>query len=207
MEHQKARPAPTPDVSPHAVTEALLAMRAGDAAALDRLAPLVYADLRRVARRQMGVERQGHTLSPTGLVHEAWLRLADQQAAAWGNRPQFFALAARMMRRVLVDHARRRHALRRGGAAQPVTLGALEQTLSGAAASSDRATELLALDEALERLGALEPRLAQVVEMRFFAGFTEAETAESLGVTPRTVARDWVKAKGWLFDALRGDDG
>ena len=208
MEQQKARPAPRPDVSPHAVTEALLAMHAGDAAALDRLAPLVYEDLRRVARRQLAAERAGHTLSPTGLVHEAWLRLAEQQRAALGDRTQFFALAARMMRRVLVDHARRRQAQRRGGAARAVTLGALEETLAGATgAASDRADELLALDEALERLAALDPRLARVVEMRFYAGFTEAETADALGLTPRTVARDWVKAKAWLFEALRGRDG
>jgi RNA polymerase sigma factor (TIGR02999 family) len=194
--------------APHAVTEALLALRAGDDAALDRLAPIVYEDLRRVARRQLRAEQAGHTLSPTALVHEAWLRLADQRRATPEDRAQFFALAARMMRRVLVDHARRRHAHRRGGGARRVTLGALEQTLAGAVdAAGERAAELLALDEALERLAALDDRLARVVEMRYFAGFTEAETAEALGVTPRTVARDWVKAKGWLCDALRGDDG
>jgi RNA polymerase sigma factor (TIGR02999 family) len=209
MEQERARPAPALEASPHAVTDALLAMRAGDAHALDRLAPLVYEDLRRVARRQLGAEQAGHTLSPTALVHEAWMRLAAQQRAEWGDRAQFFALAARMMRRVLVDHARRRHAQRRGGAAaRPVTLSALEATLSGAvAASSERAEELLALDEALERLAALDARLASVVEMRFFAGFTEQETAEALGVTARTVARDWVVAKAWLFVALKGDDG
>jgi RNA polymerase sigma factor (TIGR02999 family) len=191
----------------HAVTDALHALHAGDAAALDRLAPLVYDDLRRIARRQLGGERPGHTLSPTALVHEAWLRLGDQQRAAWADRAQFFALAARMMRRVLVDHARRRHARRRGGTARAVTLDVLEEMpITAAHASSERAAELQALDEALERLALLEPRLVQVVEMRYFAGFTTAETAAALGVTTRTVERDWMKARGWLLEALRNDD-
>jgi RNA polymerase sigma factor (TIGR02999 family) len=190
----------------HAITEALGALRAGAPDALDRLVPLVYDDLARMAHRQLGLEAPGHTLSTTALVHEAYLRLVDQTRAQWADRAQFFAVAAHVLRRVLVDHARRHAAARRGGARRrTVSLEALEAADSAELAAGDRGDVLLALDEALERLAALDPRQARVVECRFFGGLTEAETAEALGVTARTVTRDWVKARGWLYQALRDD--
>jgi RNA polymerase sigma factor (TIGR02999 family) len=186
---------------------ALAMLRRGAPDGMDRLIPLVYAELRRVAHRQLAVEPAGHTLSTTALVHEAYLRIADQTRAEWTNRAQFFGLAARAMRRVLVDYARRHQAARRGGSQQqPV---ALEDAEASAEASADaltvaaRGDELLALDEALELLSALDARLGRVVECRFFGGLTEAETAETLGVSQRTVAGDWLMAKGWLYQALR----
>jgi RNA polymerase sigma factor (TIGR02999 family) len=190
---------------PRAVTDALIALRDGDPGAMDRLAPLVYADLSRIAHRQLGLEPSGHTLSTGALVHEAYLRLVDQTRVQWIDRAQFFAVAARAMRRVLVDHARRHRAARRGGAQRAVSLDALDTTDLGRLAAGERADVLLALDEALERLGALDARQARVVEYRFFGGLTEAQTAEALGVTARTVARDWVKARGWLYRELRDD--
>lgn len=192
---------------PHAITDALAAMRAGDARAMDQLVPLVYEELARIAHRQLGLEAPGHTLSTTALVHEAYLRLVDQTRAQWADRAQFFGVAAHSMRRVLVDHARRHRAARRGGAhRRHVSLDALEAGDVAGLAASERADILVAMDEALEQLAALDPRQARVVECRFFGGLTEAETAEALGVTPRTVARDWVKARGWLYQALRHDD-
>lgn len=188
----------------HDITDALVALRHGAPDALDRLTPLVYEELRKIAHRQLGTERSGHTLSTTALVHEAYLKLVDQTRAQWSDRAQFFAIAARAMRRILVDYARRHKALRRGGAQSPLSLEDLD---SDAIAAAERADEFVALDEALERLTALDERLARVVECRFFAGLTEGETAEVLGVTPRTVARDWVKARGWLYQELHSDAG
>ena len=187
------------------ITEALAVLRRGAPEAMDQLLPLVYADLRRIAHRQLAAEATGHTLCTTALVHEAYLRLADQTRAQWVDRAQFFAVAARTMRRVLVDYARRHWAKRRGGGAhrRPVTLDGADD--AGALAVAERADELLALDEALERLAAVDERLARVVECRFFAGLTEAEAAEALGVSQRTVARDWLMAKGWLYRELRDD--
>jgi len=176
------------------------AARGRNADALDRLMPLVYGELRRVAHRQLRNERPGHTLSTTALVHEAFLKLADQTRTQWVDRAQFFALAARAMRRILVDYARRHRALRRGGAHQRVSF---EDDRLGSVAAAERSEELIALDEALTRLAVLDERLARVVELRYFAGLKEAEVAQVLGVTPRTVARDWVKAKGWLYRELR----
>lgn len=171
--------------------------------ALDRLMPLVYGELRRIAHRQLAAEAPGHTLSTTALVHEAYLKLADQTRAAWADRGQFFAIAAGAMRRILVDYARQHRALMRGGPnRRPVALDVLDE--SGIAVA-ERAEELMALDEALERLARLDPRLARLVELRYFAGLTEPETAEVLGVSRRTVARDWVTARGWLYQELRGD--
>ena len=190
-----------------AITDALVALRDGAPGALDRLVPLVYADLARIAHRQLRFEAVGHTLSTTALVHEAYLRLVDQTRAEWADRAQFFAVAAGAMRRVLVDHARRQRAGRRGGArSRAVSLEALDAGDAGLLAIGERADVLLALDEALERLAALDARQAQVVECRFFGGLTESETADGLGMTTRTVERDWVKARGWLYEALR-DDG
>ena len=157
------------------ITAALLALEHGGPAANDRLANLVYDALRAIAHRQLQSERPGHTLQTTGLVHEAYLKLVDQDRARWTDRAQFFALAARAMRRILVDYARRHRALRRGG---QLRIQSLDETDAGAVPAAQRADELIALDEALTRLQALDERLSRVVECRFFAGLTEAETAE-----------------------------
>jgi len=175
----------------------LAAWRAGDAQAFDRLFPLVYDELRRIAHRQLGSERPDHTLDTTALVHEAYLKLVDQTRAQLTDRAHFFAVAARAMRRILVDYARRHRAAKRGGPQAPVSLD--ESMLL----ADQRADTLVALDEALTRLAEVEERLSRVVECRFFGGLTEEETAEALTVTARTVRRDWVKAKGWLYQALR----
>ncbi|HEX6105623.1 MAG TPA: sigma-70 family RNA polymerase sigma factor [Gemmatimonadales bacterium] len=178
------------------ITELLLELGRGEARAADVLVPLVYDELRRIAARQMSREGAGHTLTPTGLVHEAYMRLVDQTRAQWVNRAQFFAVAARLMRRILLDHARRVRAGKRGGGWERLGLEQAEIPIE------ERAAELIALDEALERLAKLNPRLSQVVECRFFGGMTEEETASALGVTDRTVRRDWVKAKAWLHEEL-----
>lgn len=165
---------------------------------LDGLFPLVYDELRRMAHHRMRHERGGHTLSTTGLVHEAYLKLAGQARAEWRDRGHFLAVAAQAMRRVLVDHARRHGAARRGGGAQRVSLDEAELAVD------EQADALVALDVALTRLAALDERMCRVVECRFFAGLTDEETAAVLGVAPRTVWRDWVKAKGWLHRELYG---
>ncbi len=183
--------------SAHDITGLLLAWRAGDGDAPDRLFPLVYNELRGIAHRQLGHERDDHTLGTTALVHEAYLRLVDQTRAVLVDRAHFYAVAARVMRRILVDYARRYRALKRGGAARRVSL---EDTLGS---TEERAETLVALDDALSRLAAIDKRAAQVIECRFFGGLSEGETAEALGVTSRTVRRDWVKAKGWLVQTLR----
>jgi RNA polymerase sigma factor (TIGR02999 family) len=178
------------------ITELLLECRNGGPDAYERLLPLVYEQLRAVARSQLRRERDGHTLSPTALVHEAYLKLVDPSGLEVRDRAHFFAVAARAMRQVLIDHARRHQAPKRGGDLQRVDLDAVE------IAAGERAEVLLALDEALGRLGALNPRLSQLVELRFFGGLTEEETAEVLGVTSRTVRRDWIKARGWLHEEI-----
>lgn len=184
------------------VTAALAVLRHGSSEATDRLLPLVYGELRRIAHRQLSAERAGHTLSTTALVHEAYLRLMKQRAKSWPDRSQFLAIAARTMRRILVDYARRHWSIRRGGTNQRAV--ALEDVDdAGALAVAERADELLALDEALDRLAVLDPRLASVVECRFFGGLSETETADALGISQRTVSRDWLTAKGWLFKELR----
>jgi RNA polymerase sigma-70 factor, ECF subfamily len=178
------------------ITELLLELGRGEERAADVLVPLVYGELRRIASAHLRRESEGHTLTPTGLVHEAYLRLVDQTRVQWINRAQFFAVAARLMRRILLDHARRVRAAKRGGGWDRLSLDQAEIPLE------ERAAELIALDEALDRLAALNPRLSQVVECRFFGGMTEEETAGALGLTDRTVRRDWVKAKGWLHQEL-----
>ena len=191
----------------HAITDALGQVRDGVAGALDRLIPLVYVDLEGIAHRQLGLEAVGHTLSTTELVHEAYLRLVDQTRIQWNDRVHFFAVAAHVMRRVLVDHARRHHAARRGGPhRRAVSLEALDAATNGALTANQRADVLVAMDDALEQLAVLDARQARVVECRFFGGMTEPETAQALGVTERTVARDWVKARGWLYQQLSDDD-
>ena len=183
-------------VEPADVTRVLRAAARGDREALDAALPLLYDELRRVARRQMGHERPGHTLHPTGLVHEAYLKLAGNLDVAVEDRAHFLAIAARAMREVLVDAARRRQARKRGGEWKRTLL----------------ATDVLAADapavEILERLEGVDPRLRRVVELRFFGGLTEEEVAEVLDLTSRTVRRDWVRARAWLYRELyAGRDG
>jgi RNA polymerase sigma factor (TIGR02999 family) len=190
-------PQPPDPTDPQPITELLLELRDGRAGVMDRLYPLVYDELRRVAQRAIRGEQSGHTLGTTGLVHEAYFRLADQTRLELRDRAHFFGIAARAMRHILVDHARRHRTAKRGGAAPVI---ALEEAVLGV---EDRAEALLALDEALRDLEALDPRLAQVVQCRFFGGLTEDETGEVLGVTARTVRRDWLKAKGWLYQQLK----
>ncbi|MEO8335403.1 MAG: ECF-type sigma factor [bacterium] len=195
-----------PDEEEQEIAKALTALSRGVPDAMDGLVPRVYGELRRIAHRQLGGERPGHTLSTTAVVHEAYLRLADQHDEKWVDRSLFFAVAARTMRRVLIDYARRHHAARRGGA-QKARIALEDLELAGASeiAVADRADTLLALDEALGRLAVMDDRLARVVECRFFAGLTEEETAEALHVSQRTVARDWRMARGWLYQELRDD--
>jgi RNA polymerase sigma factor (TIGR02999 family) len=186
------------------IDAAVSMLQRGAPEAWERLLPLVYSELRRIAHRQLAAEAVGHTLSTTALVHEAYLKLKDQVRAEWVDHEQFFAVAARVMRRILVDYARRHWAQRRGGPLRaPMALDDAEQ--AGLLAVAERARELLALDEALERLTAMDARLGQVVECRFFGGLSEAETARALGVSERTVSRDWATARGWLHDELRND--
>ncbi|MEO8334381.1 MAG: ECF-type sigma factor [bacterium] len=175
------------------VTALLRAWGAGDASASEELVPLVYAELRRQARRALRREGEGHTLQATALVHEAWLRLDGQHDARWESRTQFLAVAAQMMRRVLVDHARTRRALKRGGGETQVTLG----DAVNAAMPSD-SVDVLALDDALERLAAMDARKARLVELRYFAGLSIPEAAAAMGVSQATVIREWAVARLWL---------
>jgi RNA polymerase sigma factor (TIGR02999 family) len=183
---------------PHRITDLLLQLRGDHTEAMDQLFPLVYEELRRMAHRQLAHERPGHTLETSALVHETYLKLVDQTRVEWRDRAHFFRVAAWAMRRILVDYARKYRALRRGGGRQPVPLDEAEVGVA------ERGETLLALNDALDRLAKLNQRLSQVVECRYFGGLTEEETAEALGVTPRTVQRDWVKARGWLYLELRG---
>ena len=178
------------------ITSQLVALRAGESAAMERLFPLVYDEMRRIAHRQMAGERSGHTLDTTGLVHEAYLRLVDQTRAQFTDRSHFFSVASNAMRRILVDYARRYRTDKRGSAPPRVSLA------DDMLVAEERADTLLAVDEALIELAQIDERLSRVVECRFFAGLTEEETAEVLGVTARTVRRDWTKAKGWLHRKL-----
>jgi RNA polymerase sigma factor (TIGR02999 family) len=181
------------------VTELLRAWGAGDTRASETLVPLVYAELRRQAHHALQREGSGHTLQPTALVHEAWLRLCDQHEARWESRTQFFAIAAQVMRRVLVDHARTRHSLKRGAGAVQLSLGEADRALSraGDGASLD-AVDVLALDDALARLAVLDPQKARLVDLRYFAGLSIPEAAAVLGVSPATVGREWAIARMWL---------
>ena len=184
------------DEQPESVTQLLALAREGSGDALERLMPLVYDELRAIAHGQLRGERTEHTLSTTGLVHEAYLRLVDQRKAEWQDRTHFFAVSARVMRRVLVDYARRRTAKKRNGVGQAIPL---DEALYPVDAQADMMVDL---DEALTRLAEQDPRMARVVELRFFAGLTEDEIGELLGVSPRTVRYDWIKAKGWLYREL-----
>ena len=178
------------------ITALLVAHRHGRADAFDKLVSLVYPELRRVARRQLRPWRPGLTLDSGAVVHEAYLKLVDQTKVEWQDRSHFFAIAARVMRHVIIDYARQRHAQKRGGGT--VALADREVAVQA------QAEELLALNELLERLEAEHPRLLKVVECRFFAGYSETETAEALGVSARTVERDWLRARVWLKRAITG---
>lgn len=178
------------------LAELLRSAGEGDPEALDEVLPLVYEELKRLARGRLSAEPAGHTLDTTALVHEAYLRLVDQKQAQWRDRSYFLAIASTAMRRVLVDHARRHGAAKRGGGLRRVSFD--ETNL----AAEERAEMLIALDEALDRLAVHDARRCRVVECRFFAGLTAEETAAALGVAPRTVKRDWAKAKSWLYREL-----
>jgi RNA polymerase sigma factor (TIGR02999 family) len=184
------------------LTGLLQAWSRGEADAFDHLAPLVHRELREMARRLLAGERRGGAWQPTDLVHESYVRLLDWRTVRWANRAHFFATSARMMRRVLVDQARARQAAKRGG-------GASDLALDGAdVAAPETAVDVVALESALEALAAIDPRPSQVVELRFFGGFSVEETAEALGVSVRTVINDWNTARAWLYRELataRGD--
>jgi RNA polymerase sigma factor (TIGR02999 family) len=179
----------------HDVSRLLLAWSSGQKAAFDKLLPLIYDDLRRMARRHMGRQRVGHTLQTTALIHEAYLRLVDRSDVRWQGRAHFFAVAARAMRHILVDHARARQAAKRGGEAERVTL-------DDVAAFWTEPAEMIALDDALRGLAAMDERKSQVVELKFFGGLSVEEIAEVLHVSPETVARDWRLARTWLLREL-----
>jgi RNA polymerase sigma factor (TIGR02999 family) len=190
---------------PGEVTQILAAARQGDGNAMDRLMTLVYDELRAVARRQLRRWRPGQTLDTTALVHEAYFRLVDQASASWQDRAHFLSVAGVAMRHILVDAARRRAAKKRGGEGPRITLDEMRLDLGGPDASR-QAVEILDLDEALTSLAARNERLSRLVELRFFAGLTEEETAQTLGTSERTVRRDWLKARAFLFHSLRGRD-
>ncbi len=180
------------------VTGLLVRWSRGEPEALDRLMPVIYAECRRIAAQQLRKEHRDHTLDPTALVHELYLRLVDQRRASWANRTQFFGVAAQLMRRVLVDYARARQAHKRGGSATFVSLAAAADT-----PDESRVADVLAIDEALERLAAFDPEQVRIIELRFFAGLTVEETARLVGRSPRTVKREWRLAKAWLYRELR----
>jgi RNA polymerase sigma factor (TIGR02999 family) len=187
--------------SPEEVTQLLLALSDGDQAALEKLMPLVYAELHRLAKRYMGREHAGCTLQTSALVNEAYLRLVDARGVRFENRAHFFAVSAQIMRRILVDFARARQNLKRGGGAWQVTLD------EGLVVSPERGADLLGLDEALGRLAVLNPRQSQVVELRYFGGLSEEEVAEVLKVSSRTVRNDWSLARAWLYRELSRGGG
>ena len=181
------------------VTRLLVRWSEGEPQALDELLPLVYGELRRIAGRELRRERPDHTLAPTALVNELYLRLVDQRRATWENRAHFFALSARLMRRILVDHARARRAAKRGGSAAHLTLADVAEPSEEPALAN-----VLAIDDALQRLATHDPDQVRVVELRFFAGLSVEETAHVLQRSPRTIKREWRLAKAWLHRELRG---
>lgn len=190
----------TPSPTQHEVTRLLSDWSGGNEEALEKLVPLVQAELHRLAHHYMSRERAGHTLQTTAVLNEAYLRLVDNTQPLWQNRTHFIAVAAQLMRRIMVDHARGRSSLKRGG-------GALKVTLDDAAIVTEaRSDELLALDEALQELAAQDPRKSQIVELRYFGGLTVEETAEFLKMSQRTVEREWTMAKAWLYRALSGEE-
>jgi RNA polymerase sigma-70 factor, ECF subfamily len=185
--------------SPDQITQLLKEWGNGDQTACDQLMPLVYVELRRMAHQHMRKERPGHTLQTSALVHETYLRLVDQTGVHWQNRAHFFGIAAQMMRRILVDHARSRQYAKRGGALDPICLDEV------AIVSEERAADVLALDDALISLAAIDLRKSKIVELRFFGGLSIDETATVLAVSPGTVMRDWTLAKAWLRREVGSD--
>ena len=183
--------------SSHEVTLMLQAWGEGDQAALDKLTPLVEAELRRLAHHYLAQERPGHTLQTTALINEAWLRLIDWKQVSWQNRAHFFGVSARLMRYILVGFARARRQQKRGGGAREVSL---EEAV---AVSADRSDDLVALDDAMQTLAKYDARKCQIVELRFFGGLSVEETAEVLNLSPITIIREWNKAKAWLYQELR----
>jgi RNA polymerase sigma-70 factor, ECF subfamily len=179
--------------TPQNVTQLLIAWNGGDKQALDKLLPVVYDELRRQAARYLRRERPGHTLQTTALIHEAYLRLIDQKSVQWQNRAQFFGIAAQMMRRILVDHARTKHRAKRGGSDIRVSL------TDATSVTKDPDLNLVELDEALNRLEKIDPQQSKIVELRFFSGLNVEETAAALQISPATVKRDWKVAKAWLY--------
>lgn len=184
------------DKTSNEITEQLIAWGNGDATALDKLIPVVYQELRRMADQYLRREDLSHSLQPTALVHEAYLRLIDQTKVQWQSRAHFFGVAAQMMRRILIDHAKTKHRLKRGGGAIKVSF---DENVN---VSEERATELIALDDALEELAQMDERKSRIVELRYFGGLSVDETAEVLGVSNKTVMRDWNFAKAWLYQQL-----
>ena len=185
---------------PQEITQLLMNWSQGDKAALDQLVPLVYPELRRLAKRRMDRESPAHTLQTSALINEAYLKLVDQQNVKWENRAHFFAVAAQVMRHILVDHARTRNYAKRGG-------GALKLPLDEAAAfTAQRAGQLIALDDALRDLAVLDERKSQIIELRFFGGLSLEETAEVLKISPSTVQREWRAAKAWLHHTMNKAD-
>ena len=184
------------EASPNEITGQLIAWRNGNAAALEQLIPAVYGELRQMAERYLRAENAGHTLQPTALVHEAYLRLIDQTQVEWQNRAHFFGVAAQMMRRILVDHAKTKHRDKRGGDAVNLSL---DEALNY---GPERAAEVVALDDALQALAEFDARKSRVVELRYFGGLSVAETAQVLDISPQTVMRDWNMAKAWLHQQL-----
>jgi len=185
--------------TPQNVTQLLLGWGEGDKEALDQLLPLVYDELRRQAARYLRRERAGHTLQTTALIHEAYIRLVDQKRVQWQNRAHFFGIAAQLMRRILVDHARSKHRVKRGGSDVRVSLAEASLTVKA------RDLNVLAIDEALDRLAQVDERQAKVVELRFFSGLSVEETAEVLQISPATVKREWSMAKAWLHREISND--
>jgi RNA polymerase sigma factor (TIGR02999 family) len=183
------------------LTRLLEEWQRGDSAAAEQLVPLVYAELRRIAASKLRSERGGHTLQPTALVHEAWIRLMKQHGSAWQNRDQFFAIAAQAMRRILVDHARKRHAAKRGEGEVPLDVDEVSRVLTMTLPDE----RLMALDDALDELGKLDARQVRIIELRFFAGLSVEETASVLEISPTTVKREWATGRAWLFRAINGD--
>jgi RNA polymerase sigma-70 factor (ECF subfamily) len=182
----------------HEITQLLAEWSGGNQSALDELYPLVYDELHRLARRYMNRERKGHTLQTTALINEAYVRLVDQKNVHWANRSHFFAISAQIMRRILIDHARRHAYAKRGGGAQQVSLE------EAATVARDQGKELLRLDEAIKSLSEMDPRRGQVVELRYFGGLNNEEIAGVLNVSENTVTRDWNMARAWLYQQLTG---
>ena len=180
----------------HEVTQLLIDWSNGDRTALDKLTPLVYEELRRMAHRYMSQERPGHTLQTTALVNEAYLRLVNRDAVQWQNRAHFFAIAAQVMRHILVDHARSHAYAKRGGGTRTISLD------EAMVVSQGRAAEVVALDDVLKELAKIDPQQSRIVELRFFGGLTIEETAVVLGLSPATIKREWSTAKAWLYHEL-----